>query len=157
MGFLSVRKRKPRTEADVVSILDRRTDGTTVKLVVKFEGKTWEELSSFMREQGFFREGDGLSLLFEYGVSEKEGIDIEKRHSEMMVISGRHSGMHFDAYTLFKRNQALAIALPVMLSDNRRLRKQAEERRLISSRRETWDDWDKETVNGFQRRYVFGR
>jgi len=157
MGFLSVRKRKPRTEAGEVSILDKKTDATTVKLTVKFEGKTWEELSGFMHEKGFFKESDGLSLLFEYGVSEKEGIDIEKRHSEMMVISSRHSGMNFDAYTLFKRNQALAIALSVMLSDNRRLRKQAEERGLISSRRETWDDWDQAMVDGLRRRYVFGR
>lgn len=157
VGFPGVRKKTPQTEADIVSILDRKTDGTTVKLTVKFEGKTWKELSRFLNEKGFFRESDGLSLLFEYGVSEREGIDIEKRHSEMMVISSRHAGMHFDAYTLFKRNQTLAIALPAMLPDNRRLRKQAEERGLISSRKEVWDDWDQATVEGFQWRYVFGR
>jgi len=157
VGFLGVRERKPRTETDTVNIRDRKTEDTTVKLTVEFEGKTWRELSDFMRSQGFIRESDGLSLLFEYGVSEREGIDIEKRHSEMMAISGRYSGMHFDAYTLFKRNQALVIALPAMLPDNRRLRKEAEERGLIPSRRETWDDWDHETVDGFQRKYVYVR
>jgi len=152
-----VKKRTPQTEADVVNILDRKTNGTTVKLIVKFEGKTWNELSRFLNEKGCVRTGDGLSLLFDYGVSEREGIDIEKRHSEMMVVSSRHAGLHFDAYTLFKRNQALAIALPATLPDNRRLMRQAEERGLISPSREVWDDWDQATLEAFQRRYVFGR
>lgn len=158
IGFLQNRKKEVLAqEADVIEILEVKTTETAVRLIVRFGGKTWRELRDFVRQKGFVRAGDGLSLLLAYGLSEREGIDIEKRHAEMMAIGSRYAAMSFEAYTLFDRNRALTTALSVILPENRRLRREAEELGLIPASAEVWDSWDQQKVSDFYKRYVFVR
>jgi hypothetical protein len=149
------RKKESVEEVDNVSLLAVRSHENAIKIAAKFEGKTWMELSKFAREKGYVRREELLSLLFTYGVSEREGVDNKKRHSEMFTIGGKYASMKFEAYRLFNDNKALALKLSAMVPDNRRLRKDAAERGLILDRREEWDDWDQEVIDRFYRWYVF--
>jgi hypothetical protein len=149
------RKKEPVEKVDTVSVLAVGRHENEVKIAVKFEGKTWRELSKFAREKGYVRREELLSLLFTYGVSEKGGVDIRKRHSEMFALGGKYASMNFEAYGLFKDNMALTLKLSSMLPDNRRLRKAAAERGLVLDRKEEWDGWDQGVLDGFYQRYVF--
>lgn len=151
------RKGEPPEDADTVSILGVRRHAKSVKLTVRFEGKTWKELSRFAREKGHVRREEFLSLLFSYGVSDREGIDIGKRRSEMFALGGSYSTVRFQAYELFTDNRALTLALSSTLSDNRRLRRLAEEQGLAPPKKEEWDDWSRATIDGFYQRYLFVR
>lgn len=151
------RKRKPPEDLDTVSILGVRRREKSVRLIARFEGKTWKELSRFAREKGYVKREELLSILFSYGVSEREGVDIEKHHSEMFALGGKYSAMKFQAYELFTDNRALTLALSSTLPDNRRLRRLAEEQGLIPAKKEEWDDWSQEAIDGFYKRYLFVR
>jgi len=151
------RKKVVVEETDMVDVINVEKAKEVVKLTVKFDGKIWMELANFLKEKGFVRKGDGLSLLFAYGVSEREGIDIEKRRAEMIAIGSRHAVMKFKAFSLFDYNRALTIGLSVMLRENRRLREKAEEFGLISPIREAWDNWNQDVIDGFYKKYVFIR
>lgn len=153
--FGNGRDRKPAEGTDIISVLAVRNHSESVKLTARFEGKTWRELTKFGKEKGFVKREELLSLLFSYGVSDREGVDTEKRHSEMLVLGGKYSSMKFQAYELFTDNRALTLALSTMLPDNRRLRRLAEEKRLITEKEEEWDGWDQERVDGFYKKYVF--
>ncbi|HUI85561.1 MAG TPA: hypothetical protein VLY21_00200 [Nitrososphaerales archaeon] len=156
MGFFgNRRKRAPPAEADAAKVLDHRTSDSTVTVAAKFEGKIWRELSSFLKEKGVAKYSDGISLLFAYGVTEREGIDLEKRRSELMALGSRYAAMRFKTYTLFDQNRALSIALAVMLTENKELRRRAAERGLIPHTTEPWDGWTHETVSEFHGRYLF--
>ena len=157
MRFLGRRRKETPLQDDVVSILSTRADGGEVKLTVKLEGKTWEELSSFMKEHAFFKVGDVLSQLFAYGVTEREGIDVESRRMEMMALGTKYAALKFQAYTLFNDNRAITMALSIRLRENKNLRKKAEDSGLISPRREPWDDWSSGDLDYFYKRYLHGR
>jgi hypothetical protein len=148
-------KKAPPPQEDLVSILERDTDGTKVKLRVKLQGKTWEDLSNFIREHAFLRASDVLSRLFEYGVTQREGIDLEARRSEIMALGSRHAAMRFEASKLCSDNAAMTMALSIGLEENRRIRKLAEARGLIQPCKEPWDDWNKDDVEYFYSRYLF--
>ena len=151
------RKKALDDDVDIVSVLGVKSHGKSVKLIARFEGKTWKELSKFAREKGYVKREELLSLLFSYGMSEREGVDIEKRHSEMFVIGGRYSAMKFQAYELITDNRALTMALSSTLPDNRRLRRLAQEKGLIPPKKEEWDGWNQEAIDSFYKRYVFGK
>lgn len=153
--FGNGRKTKLAEDVDTISVLSVRNHGESVELTAKFEGKTWKELSKFGREKGYVRREELLSLLFAYGVSQKEGVDIEKRHSEMFILGGKYSSMKFQAYELFADNRALTLKLSTMLPDNKRMRKQAEEKGLVPAKKEEWDGWDHDSIDSFYKKYVF--
>ncbi|MDG7016551.1 MAG: hypothetical protein JRM82_04155 [Nitrososphaerota archaeon] len=153
--FGNGRKNRPAEDVDTVSVLEVKNHGESVRLTAKFEGKTWKELLKFAKEKGYVKREELLSLLFSYGVSEREGVDIEKRHSEMFVLGGKYSSMKFQAYELFTDNRALTLKLSTMLPDNRKLRRLAEEEGLMTEKKEEWDGWDQEKVDGFYKKYVF--
>ncbi|MDE1852772.1 MAG: hypothetical protein KGI38_03370 [Thaumarchaeota archaeon] len=155
--FGNGRNKRPAEDVDTIGILGVANLGKSVKLTAKFEGKTWKQLSKFAREKGYVKREELLSLLFSYGVSGREGVDIEKRHSEIFALGGKYSSMKFQAYELFTDNRAHTMALSSMLPDNRRLRKLAVERGLAPTKKEEWDDWNQEAIDGFYKRYLFIR
>lgn len=155
--FGNARNRKQPEDVDTIGILAVSNHGESVKLTVRFEGRTWKELSKFAKEKGYVKREELLALLFSYGVSEREGVDIEKRHSEMFALGGSYSAMKFQSYELFTDNRALTLALSSTLPENKKLRRLAEERGLIRPKKEEWDDWNQEAIDGYYKRYVFVR
>lgn len=152
--FSRTKGRQEAEERDTHSILAAVNSGDTVKITARFEGKTWKEISNFARQKGYTAK-DLLPVLFSYGVTEKEGVDVEKRRSEMFILSGKYSAMRFEAYQIFTDDRALTMALSTMLPENKKLRKLAEEMQLIQETKEEWDSWDQEKVDGFYKKYVF--
>lgn len=148
-------KKAESPPTDVLCILERVSDGDKMKLRVKLQGKVWEDVSNFMKNHGFYKAGEVLSLLFEYGVTEREGIDIEARRSEMMALGSRYAAMRFEASKLCSDNSAMTMALSMGLEENRRLRKEAEARGLIEPVTEPWDSWNGEQREYFYKRYLF--
>ncbi len=154
MHFFDKLKVKRETdEQDVHSILAIHNTGDSVKITVKLGGKSLKEISNFARQMGFMME-DLLPILFSYGVSEKAGVDVEKRRSEMFAIVREYSVMRFEAHQIFNDNRALTMMLSTMLAENKRLRRLAEEKGLIPKKKEEWDSWDQEKIDIFFKKYV---
>jgi hypothetical protein len=156
-SFIRPRKERLLDEVRTVSLSLVRPRQGSVAVAARLDGETWKEVAKFAREKGYFRMNEILSLLFSYGVSDREGVDVKKRRSEMIELGRKYSAMRFRAHELFSDNQALTMALSTMLRDNRRLRKLAEEKGLIPAGKEEWDEWNEELLDGFYRRYVFVR
>jgi hypothetical protein len=154
--FGTVRKNQ-HVEADTHSILGVSNFGDSVKIVARFEGETWKELSNFARQMGYSVMKELLPILFSYGVTDREGVDIEERRSEMFALGSKYAALKFEAYQLFADNRVLSMALSTMLPENRRLRKLAEERGLLPANTEEWDSWDQEKIDDFYEKYVFVR
>lgn len=148
---------KQPQDIDRVEILGVERDGDSVMLTAKFEGMTWNKLKSFAAEKGYVKHEELLSLLFSYGLSPSEGVDIQKRHAESAALGARYSAMKFEAYRLFTDNRAMTIALSSMLSENKALRAQAHERGVLQGPDEVWDHWNTEEIDSLYMRYVFVR
>ncbi|MDE1853967.1 MAG: hypothetical protein KGI38_09540 [Thaumarchaeota archaeon] len=144
-------------EVDVVSILGVNDSGDTVRVVAKFRGQTWNLVSEFAQEKGYEVKKELLSMLFSYGVAEVESVEVEKRRSEMFVLGRKYAAMRFETYQLFSDNKALTMALPSLLAENKRLRERAEGKGLVAAKKEEWDDWSRETIDSFYKKYVFVR
>lgn len=158
LGFLGKEGNKASGEAvDTVAIIAVRSRGESTMVTVRFEGRIWRELTGFADEKGYVKREDLLSLLFAYGMSDREGVDMKKRHSEMAAIGGRYASMKFRAYELFADNCAMTIALAATLSENIKLRAEAQEKGLRQEKEEAWDSWGQEEIDGLYRRYVFAK
>lgn len=155
--FGSGRKDRQAEDVDTVAVLEVNNHGESVRVTAKFEGKTWKDLLRFAKDKGYVKREELLSLLFSYGVSGREGVDMEKRHAEMFALGGRYSSMRFRAYELFTDNRILTLGLSSTLPDNKRLRRLAEEKGLTTGKEEEWDSWDREKVDSFYNKYVFVR
>ena len=142
-------------EVDTHAILAVSNSGDSVRITARFEGKTWEKVSNFARQMGYTAMKEVLPILFSYGVTEKEGVDIEKRRSEMFALGGKYAALKFEAYQFFTDNRALTMTLSWMLRENKRLRKLAEEKGLMASIGEEWDSWDQEKIDSFYKKYLF--
>jgi len=144
-------------EVDTHAILAVSNSGDSVRIAARFEGKTWEQVSNFARQMGYTVMKEVLPILFSYGVTEKEGVDIEKRRSEMFALGGKYAALKFEAYQIFADNRALTMTLSWMLRENKRLRKLAEEKGLMAAKGEEWDSWDQEKIDSFYKKYLFVR
>ena len=153
--FGTAGERRRGEEVDVHSILEARVMGESVKITARFEGRTWQQITDFARRMGYTDMKELIPILFSYGVSEKEGADVERRRLELYSLGSKYAAMKFEAYQLFNDNRALSMALSTMLPENRRLRKLAAERSLGPYRQESWDDWSQEDIDRFHKKYVY--
>lgn len=145
----------PEEEPDVHEVLAVERSGDSVKITARFEGKSWRDISSFARGLGYIDAKEALPILFSYGVSEKKGVDIEKRRREIFAVSGSYAAMKFEAYQLFADNRALSMALSTMLPENKRLRELVRRKGLPVPDDEEWSRWDQGKVDSFHAKYVF--
>ncbi|MDG6920475.1 MAG: hypothetical protein JRN59_03005 [Nitrososphaerota archaeon] len=153
--FGTALRRQRDWEVDSHSILETRITEESVKITARFEGKTWQQIADFARRMGYTDMKELVSMLFSYGVSEVEGADVERRRPELYSLGGRYAAMKFEAYQQFTDNLALSMALSTMLPENRGLRKLAAERGLIPHRKEPWDNWTQEDIDGFLQKYIY--
>ena len=153
--FSSVKGRQHPAEVDTHSIIEVGNSEESIKITARFEGKTWEEISGFARRMGYTAMKELLPILFSYGVTNEEGVDIEKRRSEMFALGGRYAAMKFESYQLFSDNRALSMALSTMLPENKKLRKLVAEKGLAPAKHEQWDDWTQDKIDSFYQKYVF--
>ncbi|MDG6920927.1 MAG: hypothetical protein JRN59_05300 [Nitrososphaerota archaeon] len=153
--FSSAKGKQHPAEVDTHSIIEVGNSEESVKITARFEGKTWKEISSFARQMGYTAMKELLPILFSYGVTDEEGVDIEKRRSEMFALGGRYAAMKFESYQLFSDNRALSMALSTMLPENKKLRKLLAEKGLTPAKHEQWDDWAQDEIDSFYKKYVF--
>jgi hypothetical protein len=140
-----------------VCILAVKGRGDSVIFTAEFEGGILHELTRFAREKGFSRIEELISLLFRYGVSEERGVEAEEQPSEVFLMGARYATMRFRAFELFAHNRALTIGLATALQENLRQRRLASERGLAPAKKEEWEGWNQEKVDGLYERYVFVR
>jgi hypothetical protein len=150
-------RKRPADEIDMVRITSVNDNGDPVKIKASFKGKTLNEVTKFAREKGYTMMKELLPILFSYGVTEREGVDIEKRRLEVFVLGGKYAAMTFEAYQQFADNRALTMALSSMLPENKRLRELAEQKGLAVIKKEDWDDWNQEKIDSYYKKYVFVR
>jgi len=151
------RGKRPVGDVDMVSITSVIDNGDQVRIKASFKGGTWNKLTRFGREKGYTSMKELLPTLFAFGVTEREGVDIEKRRSEVFVLGGKYAAMKFEAYRRFADNRALTMALSSMLPENKRLRKLAAQKGLAVMKKEDWDDWDQGTIDSYYKKYLFIR
>lgn len=153
--FGTTKGRRRTEEVDTHSILGISNTDKLVDVTARFEGRTWKEVSRFARQMGYTVMKELLPILFSYGVTDEEGVDIEKRRMELFSLGSKYAAMKFEAYQLFADNRALTMALSTMLPENKTLRKSAAEKGLVPAVHEEWDDWAQDTIDSFYKKYVF--
>lgn len=135
-----------------------RKDGRVqVRLTLTLE--VANRLNRFLREKGF-RASDIVPVLIEYGLDSQDEDALkelrEERDRELPKIDSKYAVIRFQNYECFIVNQAIAMRLHTLLSENRRLKRLCRAEGIMNTEvKDAWDSWGVTEVDDFYKRYVF--
>jgi len=130
--------------------------GIPVNLKLTVPRSFYESLKKFVKDHGLHPKLD-VRKIVEYGLVEESDAELERLEMERLdsssVVHSKYAITKFKAYENLTNNKALVLGLQFLVSENESLRRAAYEKSLVDSPE---NEWTKERIGSFQKKYVFG-
>ena len=130
--------------------------GIPISLKLTVPRSFYGSLKKFVKEHGLDPKLD-VRKIVEYGLVEESDVELERLEMERKdygkEVYSKYAITKFKAYENLTNNKALVLGLQFLVSENESLRRASYEKGLVNS---PDNEWTKEKIDDFQRKYVFG-